>query len=167
MGDDSWSFNYTAALQGRRNKIKGISKAKFYTLKVRGLLLALVAVRAATKVQICSHAKERKKLIRKWKRNTQRGTTAALMSQVKNRSITSHILLSPETLTLSFSSHARSDGSSISSPFPHFCSEKQRFIFIFISITTSMFTDLQTLARQLLLRNCTPTLLPSLTFKKF
>lgn len=111
--------------------LAGICKAPFYTVKVRDPLLALLVVRAATKVQTCSYAKERKKLIRKWKGNRWWGTTAALMLQVKNCSITSHILLSPETLILSFSTNARSDGSSRYSPFPCFCSEKQKYVFIF------------------------------------
>jgi len=49
--------------------LAGIRKAPFYTVKVRDPLLALLVVRAATKVQTCSYAKERKKLIRKWKGN--------------------------------------------------------------------------------------------------
>lgn len=39
--------------------LAGICKAPFYTVNVRDPLLALLVVRAATKVQTCSHAKKK------------------------------------------------------------------------------------------------------------
>lgn len=79
MGDDSWSFN-SAALQGGWNQTEDVTWNLPSTISCLGCKTSLpfLTAIAAAKMQICSCTKE-KKLLRKWKRNRQRGSRAALL----------------------------------------------------------------------------------------